>query len=53
MMYFHLSRAEAAEYDALSDALEAEAERVETFERMNTRTDRPGLWPSLFETEGD
>ncbi len=40
--------------DALSEKLEADAERVETWERMDAdRTDLPGAWPSLFgEPEG-
>ncbi len=40
--------------DALSERLEADADRVATFERMDAdRTDLPGAWPSLFgEPEG-
>ncbi len=40
--------------DALSEKLEADAERVESYEKMDAdRTDLPGAWPSLFgEPEG-
>ncbi len=40
--------------DALSERLEADAERVESFERMDAdRTDLPGAWPTLLgEPEG-
>ncbi len=37
-----------AVYDRLASALEADAERLETFERMDAdRTDLPGAWPTL------
>lgn len=51
---FAALRDDAARYGALADSLEADAETVETYERMDPdRSDLPGLWPSLFgEPEG-
>ena len=46
---FAALRDEAACYDALADRLEADAETVATYERMDPdRSDLPGLWPTLM-----